>query len=137
MRLLVEHYARMGKSELAEQLARRSGVERLVDLNFFLLKYKVLEDLQGKDVSSALEWCDLHKSKLRKLKSPLEFQLKLQKFIELVKERDIVGSINFMRTHASIEHQQEMQQAMTLLVVAHNIEDFPQYAWMLEDSRWE
>ena len=43
------------------------------------------ESLSRRDTSKCLAWCHDNKSKLRKLKSSLEFNLRLQEFVELVK----------------------------------------------------
>jgi macrophage erythroblast attacher len=47
---------------------------------------RVVEALQRHDCSVALAWCDENRARLRKIKSSLEFKLRLQEFLELVRQ---------------------------------------------------
>jgi macrophage erythroblast attacher len=47
---------------------------------------RVVEALQQHDCSVALAWCDENRGRLRKIKSSLEFKLRLQEFLELVRK---------------------------------------------------
>ncbi|KAF9597095.1 hypothetical protein IFM89_015759, partial [Coptis chinensis] len=55
----------------------------LVDIEVFHEAKKVIDALHNKDVAPALAWCADNKSRLKKSKSKLEFQLRLQEFVEL------------------------------------------------------
>ena len=57
------------------ELARSSGVEDLTNIEVFLVAREVEESLARKDISKCLAWCHDNKSRLRKLKSNLEFQV--------------------------------------------------------------
>ena len=57
------------------ELARTSGVEDLTNIEVFLVAREVEESLARKDISKCLAWCHDNKSRLRKLKSNLEFQV--------------------------------------------------------------
>ena len=51
----------------------------------FLTAREVEESLGRGELAACLAWCHDNKSRLRKLKSSLEFQVRLQEFLELVK----------------------------------------------------
>ncbi len=53
-------------------------VQDLVDLHLFEGAQAIVKALQQHDCKPALAWCGLHQSRLRKLKSKLEFRLYLQ-----------------------------------------------------------
>lgn len=54
-------------------------------MNIFLVCQKVEEALMVHDTGPCLAYCHENRSKLRRLKSNLEFQVRLQDFIELVR----------------------------------------------------
>ncbi len=57
----------------------------LVDVDIFLVCKRVEEALRAHDTAPCLLYCHENRSKLRRLKSNLEFQVRLQDFIELVR----------------------------------------------------
>lgn len=86
-RLLVDCLLREGYAESAAHLAASKGIEELVDVDAFVNCHKIEKSLrEGMDTSLALDWCKEHGKELKKAGSPLEFQLRLQQYIELVRE---------------------------------------------------
>ena len=53
-------------------------VQDLVDTHVFLAAKGVLDSLNRHDCSAALAWCEENRPRLRKLKSKLEFTLRVQ-----------------------------------------------------------
>ena len=51
----------------------------------FLTAREVEESLAREELAKCLAWCHDNKSRLRKLKSSLEFQVRLQEYLEMVK----------------------------------------------------
>ena len=51
----------------------------------FLTAREVEESLGRGELSKCLSWCHENRSRLRKLKSSLEFQVRLQEYLEMVK----------------------------------------------------
>mmetsp|Transcript_50974 Transcript_50974/g.99934 ORF Transcript_50974/g.99934 Transcript_50974/m.99934 type:complete len:507 (-) Transcript_50974:82-1602(-) len=84
-RLYVDHLLRRGYYETAAELAATAGIIPLVDINLFSAAQKVLGGLNKKDCSTALAWCRANRSKLSRLGSSLEFELQVQRFVELVR----------------------------------------------------
>lgn len=67
------------------QLASSRGIEGLTNLDVFLVAREVEQSLACHDTSKCLSWCHDNKSKLRKLNSSLEFNVRMQEFIELIR----------------------------------------------------
>lgn len=70
---------------LCLQLASSRGIEGLTNLDVFLVAREVEQSLACHDTSKCLSWCHDNKSKLRKLNSSLEFNVRMQEFIELIR----------------------------------------------------
>ena len=60
--------------------------QELVDTEIFLVCQRVEEALRDHNTSLCLVWCHDNRSKLRRMKSTLEFQVRLQDFIELIRQ---------------------------------------------------
>lgn len=59
-----------------------------LDLHFpdiFMVSREVENSLTKRETSKCLAWCHDNRSKLRKLKSTLEFNIRVQEFVELVR----------------------------------------------------
>lgn len=77
-RMIVEHFLRLGYYESAERLAQRSDIRDLTNLEIFQTSREVEEDLKQNRTSKCTAWCNDNKSKLRKINSNIEFQLRVQ-----------------------------------------------------------
>ena len=76
--MLVEHFLRAGFYDSAMGLAQQADIEDLTNISLFLVAKEVEESLAQKDISKCLAWCHDNKSKLRKMKSNLEYNVRLQ-----------------------------------------------------------
>jgi len=59
----------------------------------------VEESLRRRSCTECLQWCAENRAKLRKTKSDLEFQLRQQEFIELVRTDQLAAAIQYVRKH--------------------------------------
>jgi macrophage erythroblast attacher len=85
-RLLVDYLLREGYADSAACLARSKGIEDLVDVDAFVACHKIERSLkEGQSTALALEWCKEHNKELKKGGSMLEFELRLQQYIEMVR----------------------------------------------------
>ena len=86
-RLLVDYLLREGYASSAACLAQSKGIEDLVDVDAFVSCHKIERSLrEGMSTSLALEWCKEHGKELKKGGSILEFELRLQQYIEMVRQ---------------------------------------------------
>ena len=63
----------------------------------FLVSREVERSLANRETAKCLAWCHDNRSKLRKLKSTMEFNLRIQEFVELVRNdqrMDAVRSVH-------------------------------------------
>jgi macrophage erythroblast attacher len=91
-RLLVDYLLREGYAESAAHLAQSKGIMELVDVDAFMACHKIERSLrEGMSTSLALEWCKEHGKELKKIGIMLEFELRLQQYIELVRQGHEAG----------------------------------------------
>ena len=90
-RIIIDYLLRCSYYKTAHALSTQfPHLAPLCDTDVFLSARKVLEGLRARDVSRALAWCGEYRSRLRSVGSSMEFQLRIQEMMELVKkgERD-------------------------------------------------
>ncbi|KAL3489449.1 protein fyv10 [Aspergillus germanicus] len=140
-RLVVDHMLRSGYTESAQQLAREKDIESLVDLNVFIQCQRIAESLRCGETKDALQWCGENKAALKKSQYNLEFELRLQQYIEMIRTGDKAKFIDAM-THAKkylspyIETQStEIHRAAGLLAFPPDTKAEP-YKSMYAVERW-
>lgn len=137
-RLLIDYMMRTGFIDTAEKMAQDEGLKDFVDVEFFRQARKIENALESNNCSECLAWCNDNKTALRKMKSTLEFNLRLQEFIELARKRDLNAAIAYAKKHFSgwiDSHMKEIQQAMALLAFPEGTACRP-YKNLYEPSRW-
>uniref|UniRef100_A0A8D1CCP3 E3 ubiquitin-protein transferase MAEA n=1 Tax=Sus scrofa TaxID=9823 RepID=A0A8D1CCP3_PIG len=137
-RMMVEHLLRCGYYNTAVKLARQSGIEDLVNIEMFLTAKEVEESLERRETATCLAWCHDNKSRLRKMKSCLEFSLRIQEFIELIRQNKRLDAVRHARKHFSqAEGSQldEVRQAMGMLAFPPDTHISP-YKDLLDPARW-
>lgn len=138
-RLLVDHLLRDGHYETAAKLSEQSGLENLTNIELFMIARKVEQSLESGDTSTCLAWCHDNKSRLRKSKSTLEFELRKQEFIELIKQDKKLEAITHARKYLSqVDDYQrkELEHIMGLLALPLTTQKQP-YKTLLDKSRWK
>ncbi|CCJ31286.1 unnamed protein product [Pneumocystis jirovecii] len=137
-RLLIDYMLRKGMSKTAKQLAQEKNIEGLVDIDLFVRCREIEEALKNKNTTKCLAWCSENRAFLRKNKINLEFELKLQEYIELVKKRELFQAIQYSRkylTFYSEAHIEEFRRAMALLIFPPDTEYEP-YKKLYSPDRW-
>jgi macrophage erythroblast attacher len=138
-RMLVEHFLRVGYYDTAVSLAKHFEIEDLTNINLFLVAKDVEEALSTKDVHKCLAWCHDNKSKLRKMRSSLEFEVRLQEFVELIKSGKRMDAVKHARKHLSSNDPEQLpliQRGMGLLAFPADTNVEP-YRKMLREDRWQ
>jgi macrophage erythroblast attacher len=137
--MLVEHFLRSGCYNTAIKLAEHSQITDLTNISLFLVAKEVEESLSQKDTSKCLAWCHDNKSKLRKQKSTLEFNIRMQEYIELVKAGNKIQAMKHARKYLSSVDQElmfEVQRCLALLAFPPDTTLSP-YCEMYHESRWQ
>uniref|UniRef100_A0A8C5B5F5 E3 ubiquitin-protein transferase MAEA n=1 Tax=Gadus morhua TaxID=8049 RepID=A0A8C5B5F5_GADMO len=154
-RMMVEHLLRCGYYNTAVKLARQSGIEDLVNIEMFLTAKEVEESLERQETATCLAWCHDNKSRLRKMKVSivskasldipqealcyLEFSLRIQEFIELIRQNKRMDGVRHARKHFSqAEGGQldEVRQVMGMLAFPSDTHISP-YKDLLDPARWK
>lgn len=138
-RMLVEHFLRCGYYESAIKLARHSNIEHLTNIDLFLVSREVEQSLRNRETTKCLSWCHDNRSRLRKLHSTLEFNLRQQEFIELIRTGRFMEAINHARKYLSNcedRQQEELPRVMGLLL-CKPVTVLTRYKGLLDESRWD
>ncbi|CAL9174148.1 unnamed protein product [Musa hybrid cultivar] len=138
-RILVDYMLRMSYYDTAKKLAETSKIQELVDIDVFLEAKKVIDSLRNKEVALALAWCAENKSRLKKSKSKLEFQLRLQEFIELVRADENLRAVSYARKYLApwgASYMKELQHVVATLAFRHDTE-CSTYKVLFEPTQWD
>lgn len=118
-RFLVDHLLRAGHYNTAQKIVKQNPeLAELTNLDIFLVARNVELTLAQHQTQAALAWVHDHKSKLRKIKSTLEFHLRQQEFIELIRIDRRMDAVKHARKYlTSMEDVpwEEVQHALALL----------------------
>ena len=141
-RMLVEHFLRSGYYDSAIGLAQSAGIQDLTNINLFLVAKDVEEALTQQDTSKCLAWCHDNKSKLRKMKSTLEFNVRLQEFIELIKRREKLEAVKHARKYMSTctedpDQLSIIQKGCALLAFDDANTQIQPYRDLYKEDRWQ
>ncbi|KAH8434702.1 FYV10 family protein [Aspergillus melleus] len=140
-RLVVDHMLRSGYTESAQQLAQEKDIEDLVDLNVFVQCQRIAESLRRGVTKDALQWCSENKAALKKSQYNLEFELRMQQYIEMLrtgnKEKVVEAMMHAQKYLSSyIETQSaEIHRAAGLLAFPKDTKAEP-YKSMYSSDRW-
>ncbi|XP_018568012.1 macrophage erythroblast attacher isoform X3 [Anoplophora glabripennis] len=146
-RMVVEYFLRNGYYNAAITLADRSDIKDLTNIDIFLTSREVEKSLANRETAKCLLWCHDNKSKLRKLKSNMEFNLRIQEFVELIRSDRRIDAIKHARKHFPSfeeEHLSTIQQVMALLafpvttdVSKRHFSVIAPYKALFDETRWD
>ncbi|KAI1769533.1 protein FYV10 [Hypoxylon sp. FL1150] len=144
-RLLVDYLLRRGYNESARALAREKGIEELVDLDTFDQMSRIRKSILNRSVAEALAWCAAGdtKKELRKMDSNLEFMLRFQQYIELVRDQttkpeDVLAHARkFLFPYRDAYHKEVLQACGMLALPPGLSESVDSYRELYSPARWE
>ncbi|KAL8734904.1 MAG: hypothetical protein Q9166_001256 [cf. Caloplaca sp. 2 TL-2023] len=138
-RLLVDYLLRNGYGESARALAKEKGIEDLVDVDVFVQCHRVEESLRRGSTQECLAWCAEHRELMRKTNNTLEFELRLQQFIEFRRKDHLLEARQHAQKYisSSIENNiPKVHHAAGLLAYSPDTRVEP-YRSMYSQSRWD
>ncbi|AEO68867.1 uncharacterized protein THITE_2118622 [Thermothielavioides terrestris NRRL 8126] len=141
-RLLVDYMLRHGYGSSAAALADAREMQDLVDIDTFATMSRIRTSLERGSVQEALAWCAENKKELRKMQSNLEFLLRCQQYIEMMRtgvHSQMLEAINHAKKHIipySDTYPVEVSFMAGLLACQPNTHLEP-YASLYSSSRWE
>ncbi|KAJ5736583.1 uncharacterized protein N7483_001708 [Penicillium malachiteum] len=140
-RLLVDHMLRSGHAESAKQLAQEREIEDLVDIGVFTQCQRIVHSLSQGDTKDALQWCGENKAALKKSQHNLEFEVRLQQYIEMVRSPDqskkleaILHARKYLIPYRDAQGR-EVMKAAGLLVYNQKTRSEP-YKNLFSPERW-
>jgi macrophage erythroblast attacher len=137
--LLVDYFLRSGYVDTAEKHAKARKIDRIVDVDVLLQCNTVEQSLRHHRTAECLAWCQENKANLRKIRCPLEFEIRLQQYIELARAKKHQEAINYYRKYlakSADTHLEIMQRASALLAFSPDTE-VPPYRELYSSERWD
>ncbi|ESK92860.1 Macrophage erythroblast attacher [Moniliophthora roreri MCA 2997] len=137
-RWLVDWCLRNGKEKTAKQIAKDKDIETLVDISLFGDIRRIETALQQHSCTEALAWCSENKSALKKSKNTLEFDLRLQEYIEYCRAGHKQEAIAYLQKHLTSwqdTHLLQINQASALLAFPPTTHCGP-YKRLYDPIRW-
>ncbi|KAM3957992.1 E3 ubiquitin-protein transferase Katazuke [Aphomia sociella] len=138
-RMLVDYFLRNGYYDSANKLADARSLRDLTNVDIYAAAAEVETELRQQRTARCLQWCSDNKSKLRKLNSNMEFKIRIQEFIELVREDKRLEAVRYAKKHFSSFEDgqlQDIQHCMGMLAFPKDTEVEP-YRSLLSLCRWE
>ncbi|XP_072935743.1 E3 ubiquitin-protein transferase MAEA isoform X2 [Epargyreus clarus] len=137
-RMLVDYCLRNGYYDSANKLADARGLRDLTNVDIYAAAAEVEAELSARRTARCLQWCADNRSKLRKLNSTMEFKIRIQEFVELVREDRRLEAVRYAKKHFSSYEDgqlQEIQHCMGMLAFPKDTEVEP-YRSLLGAARW-
>ncbi|KAG8718739.1 GID complex subunit containing RING finger motif [Ceratobasidium sp. 394] len=137
-RWLVDWALRNSREETALTLAREKGLEALVDTELFAEIRRVEDALRDQKCAVALAWCSENKAALKKMKNSLEFELRLQEYIEIIQQGKTAEAMVYLKKYLITwyeSHPQQCRQAAALLVCPPSM-GMSTYKELYDPHRW-
>ena len=141
-RMLIDHFLRSGYYETAIYMTENSTLREYIDLDLFLVARDVEKSLQEKNLVPCLQWCHQNKSKLKKIQSTLELNLRIQEFVELVKKDLRIEAILYARKHfkndcLDSETGPMVQKSLMALLAFSKDTQVKPYKEKFNENRWD
>jgi macrophage erythroblast attacher len=145
-RYICDYLMRMGFYETAKNLVeykKEVSLKDFVDMDFFEEIHKIQESLMSGSFSECIAWCNENKNALKKVKLPnnqnLEFGVRLQEYIELIKSNRHLDAISYAKKYLTsfyVTNEKEIHQAMGLLAFNPKT-DLEPYKTLFSNSRYQ
>jgi macrophage erythroblast attacher len=149
IRLIGDFLIRTGDLEIVKEIGKRKPelIEEF-DLELEEMREGIIKSLERKELTLALQWCADHRSNLKRITSDLEFKLRRQEFIELLKGGDVLGGIKLSQKYFPMwleGNYREIREALALICwlpflkkgIEWNNGLVKKYEQLLGDEEWE
>ena len=140
-RMLVDYFLRNGYYDSAMTLAKTEDIHHLVDIEHFQVAKQVEASLKQKNPAICLQWCHSNRSKLKKLQSTLELNVRIQEFVELVKSELRKDALVYARKYFSGKGPDslavpEIQKTVMALLAFRPDTEIKRYKDLFDSARW-
>ncbi|XP_065198258.1 E3 ubiquitin-protein transferase MAEA-like [Sycon ciliatum] len=137
-RMLVDYCFRSGYYKTATMLVHDGNVEDLVDMEIFMEARRIEESLLDRNMMPCLVWCAENKTKLKRIKSNLEFECRQQGFVELIRKECYDAALKYASKHFSnVESHLEDRVTLLMGLLAFGPKTtLKRYESLLSDEEW-
>ncbi|PAV75861.1 hypothetical protein WR25_08137 [Diploscapter pachys] len=98
-RLISQYLMRCGHLDIAKDVSDHFDVAHMLDFDVFQSAKQVEKSLRvDHNTKPCMKWIDEHRSKLKRMNSKLEINMRTQEVIELVREGKSMKAIEYIRT---------------------------------------
>eukprot|EP00511_Aplanochytrium_stocchinoi_P002006 CAMPEP_0204843876 /NCGR_PEP_ID=MMETSP1346-20131115/48237_1 /ASSEMBLY_ACC=CAM_ASM_000771 /TAXON_ID=215587 /ORGANISM="Aplanochytrium stocchinoi, Strain GSBS06" /LENGTH=524 /DNA_ID=CAMNT_0051983097 /DNA_START=178 /DNA_END=1752 /DNA_ORIENTATION=+ len=119
--LIADHLLRQGYPSSANMLAEKENISDIVDNVVFNNVYHISKQLRDGNIDPALQWCEQRKSRLKRMQSSLEFELRRIAFLQLVcqekHEEAVYYAQKYLAPHKN-EQFETIKKTMATLVLS-------------------
>ncbi|KAK9451200.1 CTLH/CRA C-terminal to lish motif domain-containing protein [Limtongia smithiae] len=124
-RLLVDDLLRSGYFKTANALIDTNpGIRDLVEVDVLVECKRIEERLRDGSTAECLTWCQENRTHLKKVKSSLEFEVRLQQYIEYARDGNTHAAISYYKKHLvpmTDEHLDSILRASGMLIYPASI----------------
>lgn len=117
-RMVAGHLLREGCIEPALELADECSIGALVDAELHRTASKVIKGFRARDCGPALSWCRANRSRLRRIGSSLETDLRVQCAVGALKVGRVHDAIAELRRHIAPCAQNHMKELLHVMGAA-------------------
>eukprot|EP00124_Ichthyophonus_hoferi_P001593 Ihof_evm5s87 gene=Ihof_evmTU5s87 len=137
-RVIVDHLLRNGHYYSAQAITDHAHLHDLVDTNIFLERRKMEDALDRHECGEALAWCFENRSRLKKMKSTLETNLRMQELIEMVRDGRRIEAISHARRYLATNASNNLEGIFTAMGTLAFTPDTncPKYKALFASERW-
>lgn len=102
LRLIGDFLLKRGEIGLVREIGEaRPELDDEFDTELEEMRRDLLGSLERRELGLLLQWCADHRSNLKRIESDLEFRLRRQEFIELLRRGDLPGALKCSQKHFS------------------------------------
>ena len=100
-RILLDYLFRGGYQEAALELSKDIP-NGLTDIEIFSNVQRYIQSLEKHSLTESLQWAVENRSRLKKIGSELEFMIRVQEYIELIRKKDQTGAFNYAKKFSQL-----------------------------------
>ncbi|CAD6184698.1 unnamed protein product [Caenorhabditis auriculariae] len=137
-RYSIWYLLRCGHFGTAKRMAESYKMKDIVDLDVFENCKKIEDSLRGGDTRLCLEWIELHRPKLKKMKSKLEMFVRQQDVVDLVSQKKILDALKYVRANITPQMRPDCQEELQTIMGIIGLSDYNnRFAELFSPVRWE
>ncbi|EGT31443.1 hypothetical protein CAEBREN_00804 [Caenorhabditis brenneri] len=117
-RYIAWHMLRCGFIEPAKELIKTANLQGMVDVEVFQRIFAIEQALHQRNTQPCIEWCNLHRSKLRRIGSRMEIVARTQDVITFIEEGNIPEAVAYVKKNLTPIAKDKFQGDLTKVMSA-------------------